>query len=66
MAKYKEKKCEDCKQDSRAVNSVSQNIIQGMLFTLFIIPGVIYWFVSTGKSCYICGLKYKNNNKKEA
>ncbi len=66
MARYKEEPCKHCKQDSRAVNSLTQNIIQSVLVALLIIPGLVYWFVSTGKACYICGLKYKNKDKKEA
>lgn len=63
MAKYKTEPCSQCNQGSRAVNSLGQNIVQGILLSLFLIPGIIYWFFSTGKSCYICGIKY--NDKKQ-
>jgi len=61
MARYKIEKCNNCDQKSRRVPTMMQNIIASLLFTLLIIPGVIYWFFSLGKACYMCGIKYKDS-----
>ncbi|MGL6125004.1 MAG: hypothetical protein ACRC1F_00750 [Metamycoplasmataceae bacterium] len=57
MAKYKTIDCSQCKQKSRATNTQVQDVIQFVLIIFGLIPGIIYWFVSKGKACYICGVK---------
>lgn len=63
MARYKVERCNNCSKNSRAMPSSIQNYLATLLLILGIIPGIIYWFLSTGKHCHICGVKYKASKK---
>lgn len=49
--------CKTCNRQSGGRKSFSQKIILSILLSLFVIPGLIYFFVASPKLCFICGLK---------
>lgn len=54
---YSVEKCKNCNKNVRVGPSIYQKIILGLLLTLALIPGIIYYFTAIGQNCNCCGLR---------
>ncbi len=62
---YKPLICENCGRQQAGRASYGQYILCIFLLCLFIIPGVVYYFVAKPNCCYICGIKRRHRTHKE-
>lgn len=54
---YQNKKCNNCNNNQGGEPYWSQKEVLIVLSCLFIIPGIIYFFIARPKCCFVCGVK---------
>ena len=62
---YKPNYCENCQKENSGLATGFQCGLLFILLCIFLLPGVIYYFVATPSRCRICGLKRRHRKEKK-